>query len=1115
MSDSDQQPKQTLEGISKEYLDSLSSNTRDGVSELEVRFGTGKGMKHVSRIQYDSVVKRLLSNGFRRSDNQYLMRIQSEYIDNRGVTRLSRVRAEMAGLGNVSEYCRTNDIKPLFDRGEVQFVEKNSMKDSQGKFLEDYIETDFNFKVSLSMESNKRTGGLVQGIVNSWKDNKKTFRYMSRHRFTHPDLPINADLSVVKTSAREGRFPKPTYTFDEARVVESPEIYEVEIEIDNSRVGLGTKYSSPSDIVAVIKKAVRIVLSGLQGTNYPTSFSSQQAVIDEYMAILWGDKATPGKRVYNKNFVGPSSYTLQVKNIATVNEDANIPNIRNDYTVTDKADGERKLMMITKDGSIYLIDTNMQIQFTGARTRNENIRSSIIDGEHILHDKSKRFINLYAAFDIYYLEGKDIRELPFSPIPGEDPMKTRLPLLTMVMNDLAAVGVFGKDASSPMRFEYKTFYVASETQSIFNVCGNLLSKVEDGVLEYETDGLIFTPARLGVGTSKLNSKPGLPIKKTWLHSFKWKPVEQNTIDFLVTLQKGSDGRDTVKTVFQKGTDLSAARQITQYKTAVLRVGFNEAEHGYINPNQAVYDDELPEPSEEEESDKYQPMQFFPTNPVDNEAGICNLLLEDAPGGEKVLFTKEREAIEDNMIVEFSYDIDKERAWRWQPLRIRYDKTADLRAGGSNYGNAYHVANSNWHTIHNPITKEMITTSQGIPDEIVDDEVYYNRDGKTTVTKHLRDFHNLFIKKKLIRAASSPGNTLIDLAVGMGGDISKWINAKLRFVFGVDISKDNIDNRLKGAYARYLNYRKEFKRMPDALFVNGNASVNVRDLSAIVSDKGKQITNAVFGKGSKNVAELGKGVYRNYGIGKDGFDVCSVQFAIHYMFHTPQTLNQFLRNVSETTKVGGYFIGTSYDGRKVFDMLKGKKQGESIQIKRNNERIWEITKRYDSNRFEADSSSLGYAIDVYQESINKVFTEYLVNYDYLDRMIENYGFTRLTREEARTLGLPSPSGSFKEMFGEMMNEIKRNPRAANEYGKAGELTVEEQTVSFLNRYFIYRKTHDVDAKEVAASLTGSTQAEVRTEKEEAEVAKEAAEKVVKATKTARKSRKLKKRLVLKE
>ena len=30
---------------------------------------------------------------------------------------------------------------------------------------------------------------------------------------------------------------------------------------------------------------------------------------------------------------------------------------------------------------------------------------------------------------------------------------------------------------------------------------------------------------------------------------------------------------------------------------------------------------------------------------------------------------------------------------------------------------------------------------------------------------------------------------------------------------------------------------------------------------------------------------------------------------------------FLRNVSETTKEGGYFMGTSYDGNKIFKMLE--------------------------------------------------------------------------------------------------------------------------------------------------------------------------------------------------
>ena len=45
--------------------------------------------------------------------------------------------------------------------------------------------------------------------------------------------------------------------------------------------------------------------------------------------------------------------------------DSSMPNINKPYTVTDKADGERKLLFISNVGKIYLIDTNMKIQFTG------------------------------------------------------------------------------------------------------------------------------------------------------------------------------------------------------------------------------------------------------------------------------------------------------------------------------------------------------------------------------------------------------------------------------------------------------------------------------------------------------------------------------------------------------------------------------------------------------------------------------------------------------------------------------------------------------------------------------------------------------------------------------
>jgi SAM-dependent methyltransferase len=482
-------------------------------------------------------------------------------------------------------------------------------------------------------------------------------------------------------------------------------------------------------------------------------------------------------------------------------------------------------------------------------------------------------------------------------------------------------------------------------------------------------------------------------------------------------------------------------------------------------------------------------------------------LENGLNDEKLMMTEAGEVIEDNMIVEFSYDMTKEQQWRWKPLKVRYDKTEEFLAGIKNYGNAYHVANSNWHTIHNPITKEMITTGKEIPLEIAsDDDVYYNRNSNKNSTQSLRDFHNRYVKKSLLSSVAKRGDTLIDLAVGKGGDFPKWIGSNLKFVFGIDISPDNIQNRLDGACARFLSNKKRFKSMPDALFVVGNSSVNIRSGNAIYSDKGKQITKAVFGEGAKDVKALGSGVYKEYGISKDGFDICSIQFAIHYMFLNNDTLQNFLRNVSEVTKVGGYFIGTSYDGKDMFNMLKKVKEDESISItsasaeisaEETGTKIWEVTKRYKRNEFEDNVSCLGYGIDVYQESINKTFREYLVNYEYLTQLLENYGFVLLKRDELKGQTVNESTGLFSDLFTRMNEDIKRNPRLAREFKEAPNMTAGERQISFLNRYFIYKKVRKVDTENVFLGLTNRTLLEDKAEEDETKRAQEEVLATVKA------------------
>ena len=614
----------------------------------------------------------------------------------------------------------------------------------------------------------------------------------------------------------------------------------------------------------------------------------------------------------------------------------------------------------------------------------------------------------------------------------------------------------------------KQFYSTNDGATIFEGCSRILSDVQDGLFEYITDGLIFTPMDTGVCAGRIGHSGPL-YKSTWADSFKWKPPQYNTIDFLVSVKKDKTGKDEVHNIFTDGSNYNGTAEVKQYKTLVLRCGFDERKHGYANPWLDVINDKIPSVDEIDNEESYKPVPFQPTNPYDATACYCNILLQN-DGSALVMKTEEHEYFEEDMIIEFKYDESKQGAWKWIPLRVRYDKTSELKAGQKNYGNAYHVANNNWTSIHNPITNFMISTGQQIPEfSASSDDVYYNKSSSKSNTRALRDFHNLFVKRKLILGVSQRQDTLIDFAVGKAGDLSKWDQAKLGFVFGIDISKDNIQNNLDGACARYLTMRKKYKHMFGALFANGNSGANIRTGHAFSSEKDREIGRAIFGEGPKDQTKMGKALYNNYGIGSDGFQISSVQFALHYFFENKTSLHQFMRNVAECTKTGGYFIGTCYDGSTVFNLLSQKNEGDSMTILEDDTKIYEITKRYSQTGFPDDENSLGYAVDIFQESINRVFREYLVNYKLLVRMLENYGFVPVESETARKMGLPNNTGLFDELYSSMDNEIRRNRRAEDDYGLAPNMSYAEKRISFMNRYFIFQKVRNVNTEKMAKYL----------------------------------------------
>jgi hypothetical protein len=1120
------------------FLDSYQVN-----NELEVRFGT-KDIKRLTKNDYDNVVKTLKSFGFISLNPTGIpsLRIKNEFLDNiTGRFKMSDIRTQIDGLVGIQNYCKSNDIRSVYKSTSlyVEFLNKKPLINPVNKKMIRPVDiNDFNFRVSLQSEERVKKG-IENHIIQNWRKSKKEFRYLNRVTFEHPDFPVRVDLSISK-SGNKGKDKRgfsyivPVYTLEESNVFNNPESYEIEIEVNNRLIGPGTAFQTPDQLLVALRKVIKYILAGIQGTMYPISVNEMNGISMDYMKMIWGDEYEPARRITSQNFIGPNSITLQLTNIAPIDENSVIPNIRKDFIVTEKADGERHLMYISNTGKIYFISTNMDIKFSGAKTLNEDCFNTLFDGELITHDKNGEFINLYAAFDIYFHKNKDIRHYTFMLREQEqDVYKCRFYLLEklgQIVNPISIVDNITKFSEkqtsksllenkeiSPIRFMIKKFYPMSTKQTIFDGCKAILEKEKQGLFEYETDGLIFTHMFYGVGSTVIG-KAGPKTKVTWEWSFKWKPPQYNTIDFLVTTLKNATGEDVVKSIYEDGLTMTKEVQYDEYKVIELRCGFNEKYDGYINPCQDIIDDNLPEykPRFEEQAGKsndYVPKRFYPTEPYDPNAGICNLMLRMDDSGAKQMFTKSGEVITDNTIVEFSYDIDSpEHDWRWKPLRVRHDKTAKLRRGEKEYGNSYKVCNENWKSIHpsGRIDENMLMTGMDIPDITVSEDVYYNTPAGKMKTQGLKNFHNLYVKKLLINGAAKQGDNLIDLACGKAGDLPKWIAAKLSFVFGIDYSKDNLENRIDGACVRYLKARKLNKHMPYALFVHGNSSFNIRDGSALLNDKAKQIAAAVFGNGPKESDKIGKGVARQYGKGDTGFNVCSCQFAFHYFFETPDTLKGFLKNVAQCTKINGYFIGTCYDGKILFDKLKRIKTGDSIQLVDQGKKVWEVIKDYGSDTFEDNSSSIGYKINVYQESINQYISEYLVNFNYFDRIMESYGFKVISREEANEMGLPEGSGLFRELFINMLDEIKRNKFKESLYGEAPNMTTIEKEISFINRYFIYKKVRDVNIEKIQLELGEYDEAIVEREKEETKQAVVVAKEEVKIRP---KVRKLSKKLLL--
>ena len=179
----------------------------------------------------------------------------------------------------------------------------------------------------------------------------------------------------------------------------------------------------------------------------------------------------------------------------------------------------------------------------------------------------------------------------------------------------------------------------------------------------------------------------------------------------------------------------------------------------------------------------------------------------------------------------------------------------------------------------------------------------------------------------------------------------------------------------------------------------------------------------------------------------GADVAACMFAIHYFFENNATLNGLLKNLDDTVKVGGTFVGCCFDGAKVFNLLRDVKKGHSKTGKEGDVPIWSITKEYDNDELLLDDSSIGLPIDVEFISIGSTHKEYLVLFELLVEKLATIGFRLLNDAELTEMNLTGSTNTFDVTYAtaEKGDRFKKfiMPDSVKEF-------------SFLNRWFIFKR-----------------------------------------------------------
>lgn len=783
-------------------------------------------------------------------------------------------------------------------------------------------------------------------------------------------------------------------------------------------------------------------------TNIIVPLSKKNLVIQKY-------KQLTGSKYFK--FMGPQPVTLSKECLSKTSPKSILMN----YAVTEKADGDRYEMIVFNNHG-YLINSKENVIDVGKDFPHLN-GIWLFDGEYITKDKDNNSIQLYMIFDVYYCGTYKNLPQPIYTYPFMSDSPLIMDRYTVLLDcdmgpyneddefslkDLIIIDVkeyqcgFNRNIFNRFEKEYNKQGLTDKFSSrIFKASENILKRNGNGEFNYRIDGLIFLPMKLSVKAIHEGS-PVKYINGTWDYNFKWKPPEENTIDFKIfTNKENQHGKVSDLIIPFKNEE----GDISEYKKVDLIVGYDYKQ----DRENMDFCMEILDPSEPNLSKliKFQ----------HEEANTTNILLTNGK-----MICENNDEIIDGDLVEMRYVNDSKNGVHWIPLRSRNrdKKTPQF----------FKIANNIWETINDPITNDMIINGYSPEydkDIDIQGKYYVNEDDDFSESHSLRKLHN-YIKSKLIRGLYSLMNddsiNVLDLSIGRGGDIQKYMDKRCKFLLGFDISTNVTE-----ACERYYKIKGTKTK---SVFLRGDTSKNIISNECVeiddITEKERNHTNSMisilYGNNTSIPPEY-KNISKKYkSLAKNRFHLISSQFSMHYYFKNEYSFNGFIQNLNDNIIDGGYFIGTCYDGLQLFNNL----QKSDMEYQNSTGKlIYSVKKNYEIDNFtyneESKENMFGNEILVYMDSIGQEIPEYLVNFEFFIQKMKEHNFEIINPKGNSHLFsnkyfMKNNLGDFEKIIEDILTIKQTDNEFRKFYSQAYDIINHKKLIelSSLNKYFIFQK-----------------------------------------------------------